>query len=55
MIAQYTRELSMAFLDEKFETMPADEIKAMQLQLLKDLVKRTYKESAFYRKKMSPP
>ena len=52
MIAQYTREVSMAFLDEKFETMPADEIKAMQLKLLKDLVKRTYKDSAFYRKKM---
>ena len=26
----------MAFLDEKFETMPVDEIKAMQLKLLKE-------------------
>ena len=31
----------MAFLDEKFETMPVDEIKAMQLRLLKELVKST--------------
>ena len=35
----------MAFLDEKFETMPADEIKAMQLKLLKELVKNTYSPS----------
>ena len=42
----------MAFLDEKFETMPVDEIKAMQLKLLKELIERTYRESKFYREKM---
>ena len=42
----------MAFFNEKIETMPVEEIKAMQLKLLKELVERTYRDSAFYRKKM---
>ena len=42
----------MAFLNEEIETMPEDQLKAMQLRLLQELVERTYRDSEFYRKKM---
>ena len=42
----------MTFWNEKIETMPAEELKAMQLELLKELVKNMYRDSAFYRKRM---
>ncbi len=42
----------MAFWNEKIETMPENELKAMQLKLLQELVKNTYRDSEFYRKKM---
>ncbi len=42
----------MAFWNEKIETMPEEELKAMQLELLQKLVKNTYRDSEFYRKRM---
>lgn len=42
----------MAFWNEEIETMPVEDLKAMQLRLLQDLVKRTYRDSEFYRKRM---
>ena len=42
----------MSFLFEKIETMPKEDLKAMQLELLKELVKNTYRDSKFYRERM---
>ena len=42
----------MAFWNEEIETMPVEDLKAMQLRLLQDLVKRTYRDSEFYRERM---
>ena len=42
----------MAFFNEEIETMPTDQLKEMQLKLLQELVKNTYRDSGFYRKKM---
>lgn len=42
----------MAFWNEKIETMPKEELQKMQLELLQKLVKNTYRDSAFYRKRM---
>ena len=42
----------MSFWNEKIETMPIEELKALQLELLQKLVKNTYEKSEFYKKKM---
>lgn len=42
----------MTFWNEEIETMPREELEAMQLRLLKRLVESTYRDSEFYRKKM---
>lgn len=42
----------MTFRNEAIETMPVEELKAMQLELLQDLVERTYRDSKFYRDRM---
>ncbi len=42
----------MAFWNEEIETMPAEDLKAMQLRLLQKLIENTYRDSEFYRKKM---
>jgi len=42
----------MAFWNEKIETMPREELEAMQLDLLKKLIRNTYEKSSFYRAKM---
>lgn len=42
----------MTFWNEEIETMPEEELKAMQLKLLQELVERTYRDSGFYRKRM---
>ncbi len=42
----------MTYWNEKIETMPKEDLKAMQLELLKELVKNTYRDSKFYREKM---
>ena len=39
------------YWNEKIETMPAGEIKKLQLQRLKEQVKHCYEDSSFYRKK----
>jgi len=47
-----TKREKMAFFNEEIETMPTDQLKEMQLKLLQELVKNTYRDSGFYRKKM---
>ena len=47
-----TKSEKMAFFNEEIETMPTDQLKEMQLKLLQELVKNTYRDSGFYRKKM---
>ena len=42
----------MKYWNEKIETMPEAELKAMQLELLQNLVKNTYRDSKFYRERM---
>lgn len=42
----------MTYWNEKIETMPKEDLKAMQLELLKELVKNTYRDSKFYRERM---
>ena len=42
----------MTYWNEKIETMPKKDLKAMQLELLKELVKNTYRDSKFYRERM---
>ena len=42
----------MTYWNEKIETMPKEDLKAMQLELLQELVKNTYRDSKFYREKM---
>ena len=42
----------MVYWNEKIETMPKEELQAMQLRLLQELVKNTYRDSEFYRKRM---
>ena len=42
----------MTFWNEEIETKPAEELRAMQLELLQELVKNTYRDSEFYRKRM---
>ncbi|MFA6804156.1 MAG: phenylacetate--CoA ligase, partial [Candidatus Methanomethylophilaceae archaeon] len=42
----------MTFWNEKIETMPREELEAMQLDLLKKLIRNTYERSSFYRAKM---
>jgi phenylacetate-CoA ligase len=43
--------LNGKYWNEKIETMPREEIKKLQLQKLKELVKYCYNNSAFYKKK----
>jgi phenylacetate-CoA ligase len=40
------------YWNQKIETMPAQEIKTLQLKELKELVKHCYENSAFYKKKL---
>ena len=42
----------MVYWNEKIETMPKEELQAMQLELLQKLVKNTYRDSKFYRERM---
>lgn len=42
----------MAFWNEKIETMPVDELKELQLELLKKQIDNVYRNSPFYRKRM---
>ena len=42
----------MTFWNEEIETMPADELKKLQLKLLKNQIINVYSHSAFYRKRM---
>ena len=42
----------MTYWNGKIETMPKEDLKAMQLELLKELVKNTYRDSKFYRERM---
>ena len=42
----------MKYWNEKIETMPEAELKALQLELLQNLVKNTYRDSKFYRERM---
>ena len=42
----------MVYWNEKIETMPKEELQAMQLELLQRLVKNTYRDSKFYRERM---
>ena len=42
----------MVYWNEKIETMPKEELQALQLELLQKLVKNTYRDSKFYRERM---
>ena len=42
----------MTYWNEKIETMPKEELQALQLELLQKLVKNTYRDSKFYRERM---
>jgi phenylacetate-CoA ligase len=42
----------MPFWNEKIETMPKEDLQAMQLELLKKLIKKVYKDSKFYHDRM---
>ena len=42
----------MKYWNEKIETMPKEELQALQLELLQKLVKDTYRDSKFYRERM---
>ena len=42
----------MRYWNEKIETMPKEELQALQLELLQKLVKNTYRDSKFYRERM---
>ena len=52
MIARY-RVVQMKYWNEKIETMPKEELQALQLELLQKLVKNTYRDSKFYRERMA--